>query len=108
MMQRIIAASQHGEPLNLQEKVIETTGELRVRAAALAAVAVGTARDLEKVARRHARRFIVENRAIALEAGKDLGLLFRSTYASFTNREANMRAPRKKTVARKARGKKAN
>jgi hypothetical protein len=94
--------------MNLQEKMIETTAEFRVRAAALASAAVETARDLDKVARRHGGRFIVENRAIALEAGKDLGLLFRSTFASFTNREANSRAPRKKTVARKARGKKAN
>lgn len=94
--------------MNLQEKVLETTAELRVRAAALTSVAVDTARDLDRVARRHARRFVVENRAIVAEAGKDLGLLLRSTYASFTNREVTAHVPRKKTVARKARGKKAN
>jgi hypothetical protein len=94
--------------MNLQEKVLETTTGLRVRAAALASVAVDTARNLDKVARRHACRFVVENREIVAEAGKDLGLLFRSTYASFTNREAKVRAPRKKTVARKTRSKKAN
>ena len=78
--------------MNFQEKMFETTADLRARAAALANVAVTTARaraqvaakrvdalkgsfaaltvagrELNKVARRHAVRFVKENSTIAVE-----------------------------------------
>ena len=108
--------------MNFQEKMLETTADLRARAAALANVAVTTARtraqvaakrvevlkgsfaaltvagrEFNKVARRHAARFVKENSAIALNAGKDVSALARSTYATLSKRAAA--APRK---ARKA------
>ena len=99
--------------MNFQEKVFETTAELRARAAALASVAVTTARaraevaakrisglkgsvealtlagrEFNKVARRHAARFVKENTSIAANAGKDVSALARSTYATLTRRAA--------------------
>ena len=119
--------------MNFQEKLFETTAVLRARAGALANEALATARvraqtatkrvsvlkgslatlsvagrELNKVARRHAARFVKENSAIALNAGKDVSALARSTYATLSKRVAA--APRKarkapaarKRVARKA------
>jgi hypothetical protein len=95
--------------MNFQEKVLETTTDLRARAAAIAEVAVTTARarakvaakrvgvlkgsfavltiagrELNKVARRHAVRFVKENSSIAANAGKDVTALARSTYVTLT------------------------
>jgi len=99
--------------MNFQEKLFETTADLRARAAALAAGAVTTARaraevaakrfevltvagrEFNKVARRHAIRFVKENSTIAADAGKDVSALARSTYATLTMR------PTAKTKARK-------
>jgi hypothetical protein len=92
--------------MNLQEKVAEATSDLRTRALALANAAltqararadvaakrVGTlklslatlstaGRELNKVARQHAVRFVKQNSAIALDAGKDVSALARSTFA---------------------------
>ena len=91
--------------MNFQEKLFESTADLRARAAALANVAVTTARaraqvaakrvdalkgsfealtvagrEFNKVARRHAIRFVKENSTIAVEAGKDVSALARTTY----------------------------
>jgi hypothetical protein len=95
--------------MNLQEKVVATTADLRTRALALANAAltqararadvaakrVGTlkvslatlstaGRELNKVARQHAVRFVKQNSAIALDAGKDVSALARSTFASLS------------------------
>ena len=81
--------------MNFQEKLFETTADLRARAAALANVAVATARaraevaakrvealkgsiavltvagrEFNKVARRHAVRFVKQNSTIAAEAAQ--------------------------------------
>jgi hypothetical protein len=119
--------------MNFQDKMRETTAELRERAAALASAAVKTARaraenaarrvemlkgplakltqagrELNKVARRHAVRFVKENSSIAVEAGKDVSALARTTYASLAKRPvapkttARKAAPRRRSAARKA------
>jgi sugar phosphate isomerase/epimerase len=117
--------------MNFQEKMIETTTELRARAAALATGAIARARvraqlaakrveslkgsisalkvagrELNKVARRHAVRFVKENSSLAADAGKDVSALARSTYVTLAQRAPAKRAPikraaRKATAARK-------
>lgn len=111
--------------MNFQEKLFETAAEVRVRAASAAAAALQTAREgatlaarraqglkgslivlkragkeLNQVARRHVGRLVSENRAIAVDAGRDLGTLARSTYSSFATRGTKPRAPRKKKATR--------
>ena len=111
--------------MNFQEKMLETTAELRARAAAIANVAVTTARtrasvaakrvdvlkgsfaaltiagrEFNKVARRHAARFVKQNSTIAASAGKDVSSLARTTYAALTQRAAAPKA-RKIPAARK-------
>jgi hypothetical protein len=111
--------------MNFQEKLSETAAEVRVRAASAATAAFHTAREgatlaarraqalkkslavlkgagkeLKQVAGRHVGRFVSENRAIAADAGRDLGTLARSTYASFATRGTKARAPRKKKTTR--------
>ncbi len=112
--------------MNFQEKVFEATSELRARALALANAAVATARvraqaaakrtdvlkgslntltiagrELNKVARRHARRFVKESSTIAVDAGKDVSTLARTTYATLAKRPAAARKARKAPAARK-------
>ena len=111
--------------MNFQEKMLESTADLRARAAALANVAIITARtraqvaakrvdvlkgsfaaltvagrEFNKVARRHAARFVKENSAIAANAGKDVSALARTTYATLAQRAAPKKA-RKAPAARK-------
>jgi hypothetical protein len=116
--------------MNFQEKLIESAGDIRARAATLAAGALETAREsatlaarrarglrgslallrsagleLGDVARRHVGRLVSENRAIAIEAGRDLTALARSTYATLattvaTDPGTKVRAPRKKKTTR--------
>jgi len=116
--------------MNFQEKMFETTADLRARAAALANVAVTTARaraeiaakrvqglkgsiavltvagrEFNKVARRHAARFVKENSSIAANAGKDVTALARDTFATLTQRAAPTKArkaPARKRATRKA------
>ena len=116
--------------MNFQEKMLETTADLRARAAAFANVAVNTARtraeiaakrvqglkgsiavltvagrEFNKVARRHAARFVKENSSIAANAGKDVTALARDTYATLTQRAAPSKArkaPARKRTTRKA------
>ncbi len=45
-------------------------------------------RELNKVARRHAARFVKENSTIAVDAGKDVSALARTTYATLAKRAA--------------------
>jgi hypothetical protein len=105
--------------MNFQEKMLEATAELRARAAAIANVAVATARvqakaatqraqvlkiagrELNKVARRHAQRFVKENSIIAVDAGKDVTALARTTYATLAKRPATAPKSRKAPAARK-------
>jgi len=116
--------------MNFQEKVLESTADLRARAAAIANVAVTTARtraklaakqivvlkgslgaltiagrEFNKVARRHAARFVKENSSIAADAGKDVSALARSTFATLTRRAAPK--ARKVPAARKRAARKA-
>jgi len=118
--------------MNFQEKMLETTADLRARAAALANVAVTTARvrakaatqraqvlkgslttltiagrELNKVARRHAQRFIKENSIIAADAGKEVSALARTTFATLAKRPATARKARKAPAARKRAARKA-
>jgi hypothetical protein len=113
--------------MNFQEKLLETTAELRTRAAALATVAVATARaradvavkrveglkgtldvltvagrEFNKVARRHVVRFVKENSTIAADARKDVSSLARSTYSTLaTKRGAAKPKARKSPAVRK-------
>lgn len=116
--------------MNFQEKLFDSAAVVRTRAATLAAAAVGTAREsanvaarrarelrgsltllrsagleLGDVARRHVGRLVSENRAIAVDAGKDLTALARSTYSTLAtalapDRGTKVRAPRKKKTTR--------
>ena len=116
--------------MNLQEKMLETTAQLRKRAAALTTAALTSARtrsagaskrvdllkgsfatlgvagrELNKVARRHAARFLKENSSIAASAGKDVSELARNTFATLSQKPA--RKTRKSPVARKRAARKA-
>jgi hypothetical protein len=94
--------------MNFQEKVIETTAQLRARAAqrvdrlktSLSSLQVAS-RALNTVARRHASRFVKENSAIALDAAKDVSALARATYSQFAKGDAAVARKRKSPVARK-------
>ncbi len=78
--------------MKFQQKLIETAGELRTRGRLMSSAAVASLSVLKEVARRHAARLVRENRAIARDAGKDLGALARSTFATFAAQGA---APRR-------------
>ena len=118
--------------MNFQEKMFETTADLRNRAATLAQVAVATARaratvaarrvetlkgslatltvagrQFNKVARRHAVRFAKQNSTLAADAGKDVGALARSTFATLTQRTQPKPKARKKVAATRKRTTKA-
>jgi hypothetical protein len=104
--------------MNFQEKLLEASSELRTRTAALAASALERARsratlaskgisvlnvagrELNKVARRHAVRFVKQNSTIAAAVRKDVTDLARTTYASLAPRTAPKKA-RRATTARK-------
>ena len=104
--------------MNLQEKLLEASAELRTRASALAAAALETARsranltserisvlnvagrELNKVARRHAVRFVKQNSTFAAAVRKDVSDLARTTYASLAARTAPKKT-RRATAARK-------
>ncbi len=114
--------------MNFPEKVFEATADLRIRALSLANAALTQARaradvaakrvanlkaplatlstagkELNKVARQHAVRFVKQNSTLALAAGKDVSALARTTYATLATRAA--KAPvkaRAKTSSRKS------
>ena len=58
-------------------------------------------RELNKVARRHAARFVKENSAIAVDAGKDVSALARTTYATLDPASRRRPKARKAPAARK-------
>jgi hypothetical protein len=111
--------------MNFQENLFETAAEVRDRAASAATAALETARErailasrrakdlkgslivlksagkeLNLVARRHVGRLVSENRAIVVEAGRDLGTLARTTYKSITTQGPKKRTARKKKATR--------
>ena len=111
--------------MNFQEKLAETSAELRARAAALAASAVdnaraqaglaakratrlkaslvvlnGAGRELNTVARRHVARFVKQNSSIAADVRKELTTLAKSTFASLKQPAAPKKA-RRAPAARK-------
>jgi hypothetical protein len=102
--------------MNLQEKLFETLAAARARAqfaakrvnvkGSLATLTVA-GRELNKVARRHAARFVKENSTIAVNAGKDVSALARSTFATLSKRAAQPKAARKAPAARKRAARKA-
>jgi hypothetical protein len=112
--------------MNFQEKLFETTAELRARATALTAAALDVARAranvaakrvdvlkgslatlsdagraFGKVAQRHGTRFVKENSELAFAAGKDVSAIARTTYATLAGRKAakakSTRKPRAST-----------
>jgi hypothetical protein len=112
--------------MNFQEKIFDTTMQLRTRAAALANVAIATARnraqiaakrvealkgplntlslagrEFNKVARRHTLRFVKENSSIAADAGRDVSALAQTTFSSLVNRRAVGKKTAKVAVNRK-------
>lgn len=113
--------------MNISQKVIETTMEIRERAGALVNASLAQARvaatqaqqqlhrvrgslsglkaagrDLNVLARRHVGRFVRENRDIARAAGKDLSALARDAYASLARETPVARKPRKTRTRRTA------
>src|SRR4051812_39575553 len=106
--------------MNFQDRMIEVSARLRARATSLANAAGELAlnraaltksiatlsiagSELNKVARRHASRFVRENSALAIAAGKDIGAIARSTYTSLSARAATKVPARKTRSARKPR-----
>jgi hypothetical protein len=113
--------------MNFQERLIEASSELRARATAFTTAALDVARsradvaaqrvdglkgslatltiagrELNKVAQRHASRFVKENSAIAVAAGKDVGALARSTLASLAGRKVAAKRRKPRAAARRA------
>jgi hypothetical protein len=115
--------------MNFQEKLFETTAELRSRAQAFANTALHDARQqadvaakrfekrfqdlrgsidvlntasrkLNTVARRHASQFVKQNSTIAAQVRDDVSALARSTFATLAKRPPAKKA-RKATTARK-------
>ena len=99
--------------MNFQEKLFETTADLRSRAAEFAQAAVHTARsqagvaakraeklkgslgvlngagrELNKVARRHGAQFVKQNSQLVAKVRDDVTALARTTIASLQNRAA--------------------
>ena len=102
--------------MNFQEKLFESTADLRARAETIAQMAAKRAeqrletlrgsfdvlntagREFNKVARRHAIEFVKQNSSIAAQVRDDVSTLARSTFASLTRKPA----VRKARTARKA------
>lgn len=113
-----------------QDKIFETTQELRARAATLGKAALITAREragraasrvekrvgalktslatlgvagreLEKVARRHGAKFVKQNATIAQAARKDVTSLALSTFGAIAKRTPAAKVKTRKSVARK-------
>jgi hypothetical protein len=101
--------------MNFQEKVFESTADLRARAAKRVELLKGSFATLKvagsefnKVALRHVSRFVKENSAIATEAGKDVGALARATFAQLASKPAAPARKARKPAVRKRAAAKAN
>lgn len=117
--------------MNFQEKLFETTQDLRTRAATLGKAALLTARDrasiaasrvekrvgaiktslttltvagraLEKVARRHGAQFVKQNATIAQAARKDVTSLALTTFDAIAKRGVATKKARKPVVRKPA------
>jgi hypothetical protein len=113
--------------MNFQERLFEASADLRARATALTSAALDLARErasvaagrvevlkgslatlsdagraFNKVAQRHATRFVTENSELALAAGKDVSALARATYATLAGRKPATKARKPRTAARRA------
>ncbi len=113
--------------MNFQEKLLEASAELRARATAITSAALDLARNratvaagrvdvlkgsiatlsdagraFNKVAQRHATRFVKENSELALAAGKDVSALARTTYATLAGRKAATKARKPRASAKRA------
>ncbi len=103
--------------MNFQEKLMEASADLRARAAALAASAIGNSRvrlkaslavlngagrELTQVARRQGTRFVKQNSLIAADVRKEVTTLAQSTYASLTRRPAPKKARRAPAARKRA------
>jgi hypothetical protein len=104
--------------MNFQEKLFESTADLRARAETIAQTAAKRAeqrfetlrgsfdvlntagREFNKVARRHAIEFVKKNSTIAAQVRDDVSTLARTTFASLTRKSAAPKA-RKAAPARK-------
>ncbi len=98
--------------MNFQEKLFETTADLRARAQTIAQDALQNARiqkrletlrgsfnvlntagrEFNKVARRHAVEFVKQNSTIAAQVRDDVSTLARTTFASLTRKPAARKA----------------
>ena len=105
--------------MNFQEKLLESTADLRARAETIAQMAAKRAeqrletlrgsfdvlntagREFNKVARRHAIEFVKQNSSIAAQVRDDVSSLARTTFASLTRKPAARKA-RKAGPARTA------
>jgi hypothetical protein len=105
--------------MNFQEKLFESTADLRARAETIAQTAAKRAeqrfetlrgsfdvlntagREFNKVARRHAIEFVKQNSSIASKVRDDVSTLARTTFASLTRKPA-ARTARKAGQARTA------
>ena len=94
--------------MNFQDKVIETTTDLRAQARLSFDALKLAGRGLNKVARRHASRFVEQNSSLAREAGKDVSALARATFLQFMShpttvtRKAPAKRKRTRTVSKAA------
>lgn len=114
--------------MNFQEKLFETTADLRSRAAEFAQATVHTARnqaqaaakraeklkgsleviqvarrEFRKVARRHGAQFVKQNSLLVAKVRDDVAALARSTFASL--QESAAPKARKRTTTRKRKAK---
>ncbi len=87
--------------MKFQQKLIATAAKLRTRGRLMSSAAVASLSVLTEVARRHGARLVRENRAIARDAGKDLGALARSAFATFAAQRATPRRARRKSARKR-------
>jgi hypothetical protein len=112
--------------MNFQEKMFDATSDLRARAGEFATAVLarakfragvaakrvkalqgsletlsGVSREFNKVARTHSRRFVKENSALALDAGKDVSKLARATFATLLRKAPVTKARKARTSSRK-------
>ena len=117
--------------MNFQEKVIEASAQLRERATALASVAIdrarqradlaakrvegfrqslvvlnGAGKQLNKVARLHAGRFVKQNSPLVAAASKDVSELALTTFKALT-RGPQVKKPVRKAATSRKRARKA-
>lgn len=113
--------------MNFQEKLLEASAELRARATAFTQSALDLARArtvravgrvdvlkgsiatlsdasraFNKVAQRHATRFVKENSELALAAGKDVSALARTTYATLAGRKSAPKSRKPRASAKRS------